>query len=183
MKKYEITKEQILELSTNSSITWKMSLYEWFPDAFKKEFEVGKWYKKESFKAIFLFNGSKDADGDPLGCGFVNGFWINNGAISSGWSGDFVLASKEEVETALINELWRRFKIEDRIKCVNGTETTIKGRRIAFNVKKNVITLDDSENLYELFNNGEWATIAEPPTELTVAEIEKKLGYSIKIVK
>jgi hypothetical protein len=182
MKKYEITKEQILELSTNSSIICKMSLHQWFPDAFKKELEVGKWYKKEYFKAIFLFNGLKDRDGDALGCGFIDTFWINNDP-DNGWGKDFVLATPEQVETALINELWKRFKIEDRIKCVNGTETTIKGRRIAFNVKKNVITLDDSENLYELFNNGEWATIAEPPTELTVAEIEKKLGYSIKIVK
>jgi len=42
----------------------------------------------------------------------------------------------------------------------------------------------DSGNLCGwIFRNGDWAEILPQPTELTVAEIEAKLGFPIKIIK
>jgi hypothetical protein len=60
MKNYEITEEQIREIETwgNSKDAQKVR-EEWFPEVFKKELEVGKWYNStyindKGVKSLFL---------------------------------------------------------------------------------------------------------------------------------
>lgn len=54
MKKYEITKEQILQLSKMNCVI-EEHIKEWFPEAFKTVLEVGKWYKYNAHGLSFFY--------------------------------------------------------------------------------------------------------------------------------
>ena len=106
--KYEITKEQVLEnykyALNNQDYLSARNLKEWFPNAFKKELEVGRWYK--SIKRNFLVN----YQGDNME---NYGFWENQGfknniAFGGYWKDECIEATPQEVETALIAEAKKR---------------------------------------------------------------------------
>lgn len=101
MEKYEITKEQILEMASWGNPYNLEQVQEWFPEAFNTELEVGKWYK--GTKTFFLVNYQSDNMENY-------GFWEdqrfrNDLSFGSFWSNQCVEATPQEVETALINYL------------------------------------------------------------------------------
>jgi len=112
--------------------------------------------------------------GDSGNYGINNGSWsntINMSAIET-WE----LMTIEEVETALIAEAKKRgFKEGVRFKGVEGVDMNLS---IEIGKGKGINGIDSY-----IFYNGEWATIEEPTKEMTVQELEKELGYKIKIVK
>lgn len=67
MKNYSITKQQVLQLENfilKENVNKNLRI--WFPDAFKKELEVGKWYKSNAGRIVFR-------TGDSDNYGFVQG--------------------------------------------------------------------------------------------------------------
>lgn len=112
MKNYTITKEQILQLSDFDEIV-KELLKEGFPDAFKKELEVGKWYIVNGDKCghggkNLIANYSGIESDSNYGLRF-SGEWDNELSI---FHKDLVSISREatpaEVEAALIAEAKKR---------------------------------------------------------------------------
>ena len=104
MENYTITKEQILEIAGWANLYNLGQVIEWFPDAFKKEMEVGKWYKNHNTKIDFLLNyqGQKD---EQINYGFWRGKWGEFYTDSL----NYIEATDEEVEEALKNEVIKRF--------------------------------------------------------------------------
>jgi hypothetical protein len=186
MENYTITKEQILQLNSFNNYDCGEALKQWFPSAFKQYWESGKWY--------FVYDDLNDCnalvlkgDKNDVTCGF----WLDNNIFFG--DGSWINLDKEikreatpqEVETALINEAKKRGFKEG---CSFNAVVFMNSQRQLFNSSgkldfdhfdnNNVIYIDG----YAVFENGKWAEILPQPTEMTVEEIEAKLGYSIKIV-
>lgn len=178
MKKFEITKEQILELVENNANS-KGTLQHWFPQAFESELEVGKWYKN---KYNSLFYVSEFNDDVYKTYGFKNGKWISdvNTDKNSDFSSD-VLATEEEVKTALIKEAEKRgFKKGTIIKeCLEGGDFDAKINGKQFEVSCNSLWIDSYTNGKNvcIFKEGKWAEITSEPLtiEQRLERIEKKL--------
>lgn len=118
MENYTITKEQILELDKfavqgcDNVIRDRLKLF--FPEAFKKVFTVGKWYKID--KNIFYCTEISER-GTLYGYGIFEGNWkerFNDGGVfcacnSFASKERLTEASNEEVKEALKNEVIKRF--------------------------------------------------------------------------
>lgn len=180
--KYIVSKEFILEAHEAWSSEWKSKIEKEVPELFKNRLEVGKWYWSIANKLICL------TSVDVLRA-YYYGFSSSNDWIGKEWMDNAsvdIEATKEEVETALIAEARKRgFKegvnydstnvgFPSQIKCyINSNEFLYK--------TNNVLLIDN----WRIFADGNWATIVleDEVKELTVAELEEKLGYKIKIVK
>lgn len=188
---FTVSKEFILEAYNSACTTWKRKLEEKFPSVFvKDELEVGRWYKvidkNGSFNnnefALICFDNEKNPN---YGFGFTREQWTNNFLnlkdVVKRNTDLVVPATPEEVETALINEAKKRgFKDGVSINCLRGIKNVKPTDKACF-----VFVFNDNYLYYggaKIFDNGKWATIIEQPTEMTVAEIEQKLGCKIKIV-
>lgn len=105
MENYTITKEQVLELSEINK-TVKYYLQKEFPDAFKKELEVGVWYKGAANVEFLICYQGNEKDN--------YGFWEgqpyrNDLSFGDYWNDESILATPEEVKQALENEVIKRF--------------------------------------------------------------------------
>jgi len=107
---YTITKEQIINLNKYGNLFTSNSPKDMFPDAFKTELEVGKWYKTPYCGgALFCVT-----DLDNIKNGHISGYGTE---VSYGWQGlkkdywyldkGYTEATQEEVKEALISELIR----------------------------------------------------------------------------
>lgn len=185
MKIYTITKEQILKLdakSTKDGLSYN-NLRNWFPDAFKSELEVGKWYKSTIVDALFLKEKTKN--------GFnTYGFSFDN------WATDeittrldaLVLATEQEVKDALFKEAEKR-KLFGDIAIKNpysGDTNHLKndGKYVYFNNSDGVYL---TYSRWRIFFNGKWATILPTETEVTLTQLtdfykEKKGIDNLKVV-
>jgi len=180
MENYTITKEQILELASWWDKHHLEKVKEWFPDAFKKELEVGRWYKStDDTKIEFLvcYQGNGD---------YNYGFWEdlpyrNNMSFGDCWHDVSVLATDEEVEEALENEVikrfgkdWKNAKIE---KCLihSGTHSGFEP----------VVTTDEIWNENGcIYRNGVFAEpLKSKVISLEKAEriLSKKYGQKVEI--
>lgn len=114
MEKYEITKDQILEIYKYGCGYVCTKLEELYPSAFKKELEVGVWYKID--KNIFCCTEISER-GTLYGYGIFEGDWkerFNDGGVfcaCNSFASKYRLteATDEEVEEALLNEVIKRF--------------------------------------------------------------------------
>jgi hypothetical protein len=105
---YEITKEQILMIAEKTQI-----IKEWFPDAFKKELEVGKWYKDKDprYKGLICiekYNGENNGI-TAYGFSWVSGSFDGHSrwCLSKESKDDLIESTPQEVEAALICE-WEK---------------------------------------------------------------------------
>src|SRR6478735_4893214 len=188
--KYEISKEQILEVAEWGNSIDKLKIRGWFPDAFKTELIVGKWYKSKiecnKFKCVF---NSLDSKGDQLfdGYGFdCFGNFFNDGQdmVSKEKSKKLVPMSESEVFEALKNEAVKRYKIGNYVKCLDiNTNLLLSGLGILGSNKtvhydghgRCWMNVNSSRNALRL-DNGKWATIIET---ITKQEAEKLLNKKI----
>jgi len=163
----------------------EMKLKELCPELFEKKLEVGKWYKciEKAFESLvcitdienitaygFSHYGEKDRN-----------IWKDN--CQAGWTfktqpQNWIAATPEEIKNALEEEAVKRYPIGSYVRCVNGTETEIKGHLM--NYLDGVLLLMDDKYRFELMKAGTWATIIKPK-QMTKQEIEKELGYEIEI--
>lgn len=126
-----------------------------------KELEVGKWYK-HIYDGISFFENESDGYGHDSCCNWYYGKHTSN--IDSGLWRE---ATPQEVEKALIEEVKRRYKIGDVIKCFDGVESEVKGNSFVFS-NNNLFSNGERVNGEDWFNtsakvfeNGQWATIIE----------------------
>lgn len=164
MENYQITRDQIRKLTDPQ-------VREWFPEAFKNELEIGKWYKHEDSGCLAFVE--KIIGRDFIGYGFTSsGKFVEsqeNWTIGfRGWEE----ATEEEVFEALKNEAVKRGFVEG--VCF---KSALSGNNYKF---KNIFTESTdmiwSKNGGVIFDNGKWATIIET---ITKEEAEKLLNKKI----
>jgi len=187
----ESRKEFILQAHNEACTDWKTKIEKEFPKLFKEtELVVGKWYKLTehycdlSKGSVFPFVGYQ---GDFRRWSVVGHsiFSEDTRDFSAPPSNTLTPATDEEVETALINEAKKRgFKEGVTIKGMGSSRNRTLDKGGFKTLKSNNVLWWGSGSFgYDVFKKGKWATIIEQKTDLTVAQIEEKLGYSVNVVK
>jgi hypothetical protein len=173
---FKITKEQIIELKTTlHKERVDYLLNEYFPDAFKTELEVGKWYKDKQSKLLYFTLEIKDENNiNAYGFDCHGIYTIATKLYEWGTTQYFTEATDKEVETALINEAKKRGLKE-------GIHFSSPINKFNYKTDNNVYTYQTESNRlflsdYSIFDSGIWATII--PT-MTKAEAEAKLNCKI----
>lgn len=183
----KVSKEFILEAHKEACSNWKNKIEKEFPELFVEEkLEVGKWYKifsQEEYGFNYLWFISEIKNNKIFRYGFdEKGIYykINNEyneLMSISQMKNFIPATKEEVETALIAEAKKR-GLMDNEDIICAYHNKIKGNIIKhFYYDKKETTLWGEHGA--VFYNGKWATIIEKP-KFTKEEAEKQ--FNIKIV-
>jgi hypothetical protein len=157
-----------------------------FPELFPKvELEIGKWYKNNDInyeKSIAcVVELDKENKREFMGYGFDCDGDFRPLADDCVWgSNSWTLATKEEVETALIAEAKRR-GFEDGVIYLSPKlkiKRTFSGE---FNYYSDNNSLSD-KNSGMIFNKGVWAEIISEPIELSLEQrlerIEKHLNIN-----
>ena len=180
---YSLTKDQLRQLTDPK-------VKEWFPEVFKVNLEVGKWYNriwKDGDRDLFLISDFIDNKF------FIGEFFRNNERIEEGVGYRFknekderyfqFEATNEEVFEALKIEAVRRGFVEGvRITPMfyNGKDyypdKNIISRPLNFKLKGNVFVVDGGNDEYRIFVNGKWATLVKT---ITKSEAEKLLNKKI----
>ena len=146
--------------------------------------EVGKWYKSEMGSLFSPYDNLKSG----YGFSWIDNSWQSNIYINEGWTE----ATHEEVEQALTAETIKKgFKEGVRVKYFfNGSGLNKTANLDSYDMRKITHHIDPNTGLYSLWlgdkcvmRDGKWATIIEDKKEMTIDEIQKELGYDIKIVK
>ena len=192
MENYKITKEQILKLANKAeqgcTSVIESDLKNWFPDAFKTEFKVGRVYKIN--KSIFHCTEITE-DGVLYGYGLFDARWDerfnNDGSCICACNelaakDRLVEASIQEWESALINEAKKR-GYKKGVKCYFGIG---KYQRI---ISTDDIIFDTNYlnngglcmGMDVIFTQGNWAEII--PQEKTVVPMAKALKIIAKKMK
>lgn len=186
----KITKKQIKELHHSGDVS---KLKEWFPSVFEEELEEGVWYKDKdsSYKGLICiqkYNGI-DKGITAYGFGWISGKFKES---HSEWcptiraKKDLIKATHQEIETALINEARKRYKVGDKIQRLEnyyyGSNCGNIIENLDFIFEDGCVAIKKQNGYYlGLFKNGTWATII-PAKQMTQKQIEKELGYKIEIV-
>jgi len=174
--KFEITKEQVLELHRHGHDLTRTQLEGVFPEVFKKPFTG--WAKDtcccNKLWITYFENGLMKYGIDSRGYWFIK----ENPVFEFSESDTHKEATPQEVEDALIGEAKKR-------GFVNGAFFNDLHYK-SFSGKVDIVRWEeDSQDLrsggYCIFHNGIWATIIQPK-KMTQSEIEKELGYKIDIV-
>lgn len=182
---FEITKGQVLELSKMNCVI-KEKLCDLFPDAFKKELEVGKWYKS-SCSVFFV---TKIENEKVYAYGINDGKWLQDGCFDIEFSKNDTEAAPQEVESALISEAKKRMYLNKLrlVKCLcDFSEEPMQEYyneigALYYEKSVNKLWIQDGSYLdICIFDNGQWATIIHPE-KMTLEQIEKELGRKIQIV-
>ena len=171
----EITEEQIKEAHNAACSQWKQKIEQWFPECFKQNFELNKWYKDG--KTLVFINKPLEQSG-VIGYGFFShGIWTNDWYYKHGLD-KFRLATTEEVESMLIKEAEKRGYKEGDIVI-----SAKDGNKYSLNYHPFIFEYGELRlGGICIMSNGKWATIVETPKEMTLEEIEKQLGHKVKIV-
>ena len=188
MENYKITKEQILAIEKVGGADVSLYLKETFPEVFKTELEVGKWYKmKGNTHFLCNFNGNIGNNGNSYGFNLI-GEWMDNSMYFHN-SDTYIEATPEEVSAALINEAKKRgFKNGvtilrgDWYSGFSAPKVTIEKeeeqhRTSGFEFRNDTLFLDG----YIIFYSGNWAEII--PQEKTVVPMAKALKIIAKKMK
>jgi len=189
--KFEITKEQIWDIDNFGY----SKVREWFPEVFKKELVVGKWYKWiDGSTTVKIRITEIDSENFIIKAyGFTNDVYVSEGvfyrnpvnfrdAISN-----FNEMDSQEVESALIGEAKKRYENKVINPLNEHIMTKYNGSGVKLNFEKhsfdnyNRLWIDCGNWNAIVFEDGIWAEIIHPK-KMTQSEIEKELGYKIEIV-
>lgn len=180
MKNLKITKEKVLEASEICSDT-KRVLKTLFPEVFESELEIGKWYKStdNSSRMLYFLDGEDNYGVD--GCGIWRAPLYHDVKNMD----EFKPATDSEVEKALIKEYNKKydgksFKIENCL--LPFTHSLVESVKYIKN-HNCLYIVQGGVGGQRIFEDGKWMGEIIEKKELTVKQIEDKLGYSIKIVK
>ena len=157
---------------------WKKEIETEFPKLFPKaKHTESGWYMANCNDSTgylcYFTNPSNSLAGE---------YWI---AKSGSWNTGGLFtdierpATDKEVEDALISEAKKRgFKEGVSFVSVSPDNINILEGRLHRSGSNEI-----GDDLHWIFRDGKWATIIEDKKEMTVAELEKELGYEIKIIK
>ena len=186
MENYTITKHQIKKLADEDSIV-KDCLKNWFPDVFKTELTIGKWYKHSEEAGLFYL--TEITDSACHGYGFrKSGIWFSTSkndrsaycAVNNFHFKYLVEATPEEIEASLISEAKKRgYKEGVTITWKNKPKLiyTLGDDEFDYLISKNVLVFGK----YGIFDGEQWAQIL--PQEKTVVPMEKALKIIAKKMK
>ena len=192
MENYTITTERINELCKESYFA-KLMLPKWFPEAFKKELEVGKWYKRPHNSALFYVTEILNIDSNHCKVfGFDNvGKWMPENAKTFP-DNDFE-ATPEQIESALINEAKKRgFKNGAIGNNSNPNECNLINNKLnfigmEFDDKTNELrAINNVSSFWTVFKYGKWAEIIPEETKVITMDkavkiLSKKYGKQVEI--
>ena len=180
--KYEITKEQILETIRTGTDVTERYFKEIIPEAFKKELEIGKWYKYKL--ALFYVTNKRSNNANYYNVfGFdVDGNWMTDNAATY-FDENYIEATDEEVEAALKKEAKKRgFEKSVESKCLVSNRNAVLSSDPYFSGDRILArTKDLVSEFMILFKDGKWAEILSQ--EKTVVPMEKALKIIAKKMK
>ena len=177
MENYTITKYQIEKLADEDSIV-KELLKGWFPESFKTELEIGKWYKYK-LALFYVTNKISNHTNYYNVFGFdVDGNWMTDNA-KTWFDENYIEATPEEVEEALIKQ--GGYKIGLKTKClVSQRKIVLKGKPF-YRDGKIYADTDRFTGYAVLFIDGEFSKILHE--EKTVITKERDLKIIAKKMK
>jgi hypothetical protein len=170
----ELIKEFILEIYDISDENWKERIKQKFPELFKVEFEIGKWYKGTSDGTDIFVRVEVVLSKGIWGNGFSCLGEYSERVTWGGYEGvQWQLASSSEIEPLLWKEANRRGIFDDTKLEKHATEDVAKlNPEIPYPVIYNSF-LDRLWNKNGLvYYKGQWATPLDPNKE-TMEEIKK----------
>jgi len=174
MEKFEITKEQVLTIYDATSVNNQDELKQWFPEAFKIELEVGKWYESSNFLIMYKGNNKcisiHKASGNYKDDDFHTD-WMHTDC-------NYIKATEQEVKTALINEAKKRGYKNGNYECLDTPIFTEKDVLDNYFLEENTLWHGRKGCANVVFQNGKWAIIIET---ITKEEAEKLLNKKIKL--
>jgi len=177
--KFDITKEQLLNIEKFGGADVSLYLKEHFAEAFKTGLVVGKWYVINNDPTYLLnYHGESEID---IHYGFMGNWDL--------WFFDEYHknmcreATPEEVESALINEAKKRgFKKGYKSFPHNIYAYKITDSDFYFDSNNNQLFVRQKNDTFaKIFDNGKWAEIL--PQEKTVVPMEKALKIIAKKMK
>jgi len=174
--KYEITKEQLLNIEKVGGADVSLYLKEHFAEAFKTEFEVNKWYVPDSEIGSLWYLEEISKNGMGIGYGFLRREFKHCDTIAIKDDFQWRLATPEEVESALINEAKKRGFIEGAKTQGTNNEREISTLTKGFIYNDNILKAMCTGEFFEkrnIYENGIWGTII--PQEKTLVPMEKAL--------
>lgn len=188
MENYTITKEQILELHESNSYEIRIQIAKMFPYAFKKELEVGKWYKRPHNSALFYVTEILNIDSNHCKVfGFDNlGNWMAENAKTFP-DNDFE-ATPKQVETALINQSKKLgikegvFVSRNLMHANTDNITLLKGEKYFYDFNFDILYLNEKE----IYSNGVFAKVIPEETKVITMDkavkiLSKKYGKQVEI--
>jgi hypothetical protein len=173
----EITKLQLKRIHNCTSIQNQEEIEKWFPEAFKVELEVGKWYYHKKSTALVNYQGGSSGYGFNA---LDNWCSIPNFII---WtfetrSKDWRLATTGEWESALIEEAKKRGYKNGNYKCLIPLSVTkITNNNYSYAGDGLYIgEMKSGSNYNKIYVDGVWADIIKT---FSKEEAEKLLGGKI----
>jgi len=182
-----IDEEFIKEAYSDACPKWQSKLKERFPEVFKSDLEVGKWYKlyAKSFNFKYTWFITKIENDIIFGYGFdeKNTYYeFESELISIESLKSFELATEQEVKEALINEAKKRgFEYRTNVLSVDNVKEII-GSGFFINSDGSFWNNGFSKNIC-LMRNGTWAEIIPTVTELSYQQIADKFGVNVNTLK
>lgn len=180
--KTEVRNEFILEAHKSACSEWKLKIEKECPELFETKLEVGKWYKNGNGKTLFFYNGTKK---NRYGFNSENKWRDEKSGIGDAFDHSLVLATKEEVKEALINEAKKRGLLSKGAyvkSAVNKKTTIINNLNIVFESNKLYSNYGEEDSIC-LFKDGKFATIISTPIEEKIKEIEANIENVVKEAK
>ena len=176
---YTVSKDFILEAHKDACPTLKAKIENEFKELFPKvELEIGNWLKDDTNPNWLMYR-----DGENIYGFDVRGNWFNRSNKSYAIQSQDRLATKEEVETALINEAKRRGLVDGaKIEQVKyGGIRTLRntGADYTYFEKDDYMTYFG----WTVYSKGEWSEVVSEPIELTLEQIAEKFGVEVEQIK
>lgn len=174
--------EFIKEAHKSACEAWKAKIENEFPDLFKSQLEVNKWYK---CKKALVFVNKEIKRHSIIGYGFTGDEnWTDNWHYSNNELNPLVIATESEIESALIAEAKRRGYTKKNTKCLFGKihQFNPDFSKWYFCITRNrLYTKPCGEGGSLIFDSGVWAKIIQEPTEKELLqkqlnEIQEKIN-------
>ena len=159
----------------------------------EEEFEVGKWYRDECGERIYCIKSIES--NKKYYFGILRNEWKEDFANNSFWNHYMVPATNKEVEEALIKEAKRRIGSGTFI-CIHAADNAKLSEIKSFDFDGRCLRYNGDFGGGCCFSvEHKWADIVpkkhfyDTPVqedcykEMTITQIEKSLGHSVKIVK
>jgi len=181
---YKVDEDFIKEAYSDACPKWQTKLKEKFPEVFKNDLEVGKWYRSKNNPLAFCTKVLNENEFIGYGFGTHSAdVWFNESERIP-WNGEWTLATEAEVEEALINEAKKRgFKegvgVQWKFNGVPYSNSFPINTDFYFESKNNSLTFNGGV----VFRNGTWAEIIPTVTELSYQQIADKFGVDVNTLK
>lgn len=184
---FEVDEAFIKEAYSEACDKWKIKIKEKYPDVFKSELEIGKWYNSTIADALYFIKEKTKFGFNTYG--IVGKEWCIDEIIHH--LDKLELATEQEVSEALINEAKKRgFKDGVIFNSPNAIYNHSKNQEIkccyfSYSILYNMLSVKQTSKNAEgiIFKNGTWAEIIPNKIELTLEQIADKFGVDVNNLK